>query len=140
VRTGKKVLIVDDEPDILMLLRVDLEAEGYETTLAADGQTALARICDERPDIVLLDVMMPVLDGWSVLQELARAEDQTPVVVVSAKASDHDAARALELGAAEYIIKPFDPTDLLSTVETVLSSTPYDIDAHRRDRLHRLFG
>ena len=66
-----KVLIVDDEPDILLMLRVNLEAEGYQTALAADGETALRRIADERPDLILLDVMMPVMDGWGVLEALA---------------------------------------------------------------------
>jgi DNA-binding response OmpR family regulator len=140
VKTTKKVLIVDDEPDILLMLRVDLEAEGYETTLAADGETALRRISEERPDLVLLDVMMPVVDGWGVLQRMSTGGHHAPVVMVSAKASDQDAVRALELGATEYVVKPFDPTLLLSTVADVLSSSPTDLDANRRRRLHELTG
>jgi len=140
VKPAKKVLIVDDEPDILLMLRVDLEAEGYETALAADGETALRRISEDRPDLVLLDVMMPVVDGWGVLQRMSSGGHQAPVVVVSAKASDHDAVRALELGATDYVVKPFDPTLLLSTVADVLSSTPGDLDANRRRRLHELTG
>ena len=95
MKPAKKVLIVDDEPDILLMLRVDLEAEGYETTLAADGETALRRICEERPDLVLLDVMMPVVDGWGVLQRMSAGGHRAPVVVVSAKANEQDAVRAL---------------------------------------------
>jgi DNA-binding response OmpR family regulator len=94
-----RVLIVDDEPDVLLLLRIELEAEGYETLLAADGETAMRRIAEERPDVVLLDVMMPVVDGWGVLRRLADAGSTTRVIVLSAKANDSDVVRALELGA-----------------------------------------
>lgn len=133
-----KVLIVDDEPDVLLLLRIELEAEGYETLLAADGETAIRRILEERPDIVLLDVMMPVVDGWGVLQRLAEHRVDTRVVVLSAKASDGDVAHALELGAQEYVTKPFEPAALLATVAHVLSSAPSDLEAGRQRRLHRL--
>jgi DNA-binding response OmpR family regulator len=118
-----KILIVDDEPDILLLLRIDLEAEGFETLLAADGETAIKRITEERPDMVLLDVMMPVVDGWGVLKHLAEKSIATRVVTLSAKASGADVSRALELGAVEYVTKPFDPAALLLTVNHVLSSS-----------------
>src|SRR5437660_10893545 len=104
-----KVLIVDDEPDVLLLLRIELEAEGYETLLAADGETAIRRILEERPDVVLLDVMMPVVDGWGVLKRLGEHGSDARVIVLSAKASAADVAHALELGALEYVPKPFDP-------------------------------
>jgi two-component system alkaline phosphatase synthesis response regulator PhoP len=133
-----RVLIVDDEPDVLLLLRIELEAEGYETLLAADGETAIRRIIEERPDIVLLDVMMPVVDGWGVLQRLADQGLTTRVIVLSAKASDGDVAHALELGAQEYVTKPFEPAALLLTVAHVLQSSPADLDAGRRRRLERL--
>src|SRR4051812_38798031 len=133
-----KVLIVDDEPDILLLLRIDLEAEGYETLLAADGETAIRRITEERPDVVLLDVMMPVVDGWGVLKRLAAQGSTTKVIVLSAKASDGDVAHALELGAHEYVTKPFDPAALLVTVPHVLQSSPADLEAGRLRRLERL--
>jgi DNA-binding response OmpR family regulator len=132
------VLIVDDEPEILLMLRIDLEAEGYETLLAADGETAVRRIVDEHPDVVLLDVMMPVVDGWGVMQRLAKLNVNTRVVVLSAKASGGDVARALELGAFEYVTKPFDSAALLVTVAHVLSSTPADLEAGRIRRLQQL--
>ena len=135
MKRAAKILIVDDEPDILLLLRIDLEAEGYETLLAADGETAIKRIVDERPDIVLLDVMMPVVDGWGVLRELAEMGSPTRVVVLSAKASGSDMVRALEMGALEYVTKPFDPAALLVTVAHVLASSPADLEAGRRRRL-----
>ena len=133
-----KVLIVDDEPDILLLLRIDLEAEGYDTCLAADGDTALRRIIEERPDVVLLDVMMPIVDGWGVLRRLHEMGNPTRVVVLSAKAADHDAVKALELGALEYITKPFDPIALLLTVNHILISSAADLEAGRRRRLEQL--
>ncbi len=132
-----KVLIVDDEPDILLLLRIDLEAEGYETLLAADGETALRRIFDERPDVVLLDVMMPVVDGWGVLKRLSSSLVSTRVVVLSAKTNDKDVVQALESGAVEYVTKPFDPAALLLTVEHILASTPEDLEAGRQRRLQQ---
>jgi len=133
-----RVLIVDDEPDVLLLLRIELEAEGYETLLAADGETAMRRIAEERPDVVLLDVMMPVVDGWGVLRRLSDAGSTTRVIVLSAKANDSDVVRALELGAHEYVTKPFDAAALLLTVGHVLSSTPADLEAGRLRRLRKL--
>src|SRR5438067_7363878 len=133
-----KVLIVDDEPDVLLLLRIELEAEGYETLLAADGETALRRIFEERPDVVLLDVMMPVVDGWGVLQRLAEHPSDVRVIVLSAKASDDDVSRALELGAHEYVTKPFDPAALLATVAHVLQSSHADLEGGRVRRLRQL--
>jgi len=133
-----RVLIVDDEPDVLLLLRIELEAEGYETLLAADGETAIKRIVEERPDIVLLDVMMPVIDGWGVLQRLAESGSGTRVIVLSAKANDSDVTHALELGAHEYVTKPFDAAALLVTVAHVLASNPADLEAGRLRRLQNL--
>ena len=113
------------------MLRVNLEAEGYQTALAADGETALRRIADERPDLILLDVMMPVIDGWGVLEALARDVFSQRVVVVSAKASERDVTRALELGASAYLSKPFDPDELIEVVGRVLSSTPSQLEEQR---------
>ena len=133
-----KILIVDDEPDILLMLRIDLEAEGYETCLAADGETALRRIVEDRPDLVLLDVMMPVIDGWGVLRRLNGMDSPARVVVLSAKAADHDAAKALAMGALEYITKPFDSVALLVTVNHILLCSPADLEAGRQRRLRQL--
>ena len=132
-----RVLIVDDEPDVLLLLRIELEAEGYETLLAADGETALRRIAEERPDVVLLDVMMPVVDGYGVLHHLSEHGSNTKVIVLSAKANDRDVAHALELGAYEYVTKPFEPAALLVTVAHVLQSSTADLEAGRLRRLEQ---
>lgn len=115
-----RVLIVEDEPDMLMLLRINLEQAGFDASLAADGATAMRRIAAERPDVVLLDLMLPVLDGWAVLADLGTRELAPPVIVCSAKGSPRDLARAYELGAVEYITKPFDMEDVLDTVRDVL--------------------
>ena len=114
------VLVVDDEPDILLLHRLNLEAAGHNVVLAADGLTALGRIADERPDAVILDVMMPVLDGWSVLARLQADPDSPPVLVVSAKSSPGDIARARRLGAADFLPKPYNADDLLRRVEALV--------------------
>jgi two-component system response regulator RegX3 len=116
-----KVLIVDDEPDVLLTLRMILEAEGFEASLAADGETALRRIDDEQPDLVVLDIMMPVLDGWFVLAELAGRSRRPRVVVGSATSSDVDRTRARELGADEYVTKPFEPDHLVTVIRGVLA-------------------
>jgi DNA-binding response OmpR family regulator len=130
-----RVLIVDDEPDILLMLRVNLEAEGYETALAADGETALELMGRERFDVMLLDVMMPVMDGWDVLDGLARVPDPPRVVVISAKSSDKDVARALGAGAIDYLSKPFSPRVLSGVVAEVLTLTDDGIVSHREARL-----
>ena len=135
-----KVLIVDDEPDILLMLRVNLESKGYDTALAADGETALRRIDEEHPDVMLLDVMMPVMDGWSVLEHLTGRDDAPRVVVLSAKTATRDMVRALTLGAADYLTKPFDPQGLVDTVARVLASSDAELEEHRQAVIGHLDG
>lgn len=133
--SGTKVLIVDDEPDILLMMRVNLDSEGFDTVLAADGETALERVRDEAPELVLLDVMMPVLDGWGVLENLASLDDAPRVIVVSAKAAPADLARAYRLGAADYVTKPFSIDGLIGVMRQVLARSAEDQEAYRRDAL-----
>ena len=135
-----KVLIVDDEPDVLLLLRVNLEAAGYETVLAADGETALSRIDDSDPDVVLLDIMMPVMDGWGVLRVLSERDSPPRVVVVSAKSSDRDIVRALSAGALDYITKPFDPDDLVDVVARTVTSPLAELEKLRAKNIERCGG
>ena len=116
-----KVLIVDDEPDLLLMLRMLLQSVGYDTGLAADGQDALDRIRKEHFDLVLLDVLMPVLDGWQVLEALKADDDAPPVIVVSAIA-DQNRTKALDLGARAVIAKPFDTEELLASVRAVMAA------------------
>lgn len=132
-----KVLIADDDPDILELLRQALEQDGHETLLASDGRTALKRIEAEAPDAVLLDIMMPVLDGWEVLEAVAAAASRKKprVIVVTAKANTSELVKALELGACEYVTKPFEIQDLITTVAKVLAGSDAEVSKHREELL-----
>lgn len=114
------MLVVDDEPDILLLHRLNLERAGHHVLLAADGVKALERIDADRPDVVVLDVMMPALDGWGVLDRLRTHTAPPPVVVVSAKSTREDIDRALASGAAAYLAKPFDSDRLVAVVASLL--------------------
>lgn len=116
------VLIVDDEPDILLMLRLNLESEGFTTLLAGDGETALRRVREESPEVMVLDVMMPLLDGWGVLEGLGTVNPRPKVVVLTAKDTPRDAQRAEELGANMFLNKPFDPGDLIGAIETVMGA------------------
>jgi DNA-binding response OmpR family regulator len=128
---------VDDEPDILLMLRVNLEGEGFSTALAGDGETALRRIEEERPDVVLLDVMMPVMDGWGVLQRLHRMDPRPRILVLSAKSGSRDVVKAYEMGADEYVTKPFDPDDLIKAIDMLLAMDLAALDERRRSQIRR---
>jgi two-component system alkaline phosphatase synthesis response regulator PhoP len=119
-----KVLIIDDEAPIRLLCRVNLEAEGMEVVEAPDGPTGLEVVESERPDAILLDVMMPGLDGWSVAERLLEREDtrEIPIVFLTARADLRDRARGMDLGGLDYITKPFNPVDLAALVEEVVSA------------------
>ena len=113
------VLIVDDDPVIQLLLRVNFEMDGFEVRTADDGEQGLQMARAAVPNLVLLDVVMPKLDGYQVLAEL-RADESTkhvPVVLLSAKSDDADRQAGLEAGADAYVTKPFDPTKLLAEVK-----------------------
>jgi CheY-like chemotaxis protein len=112
------VLVVDDEPQVVWMLQFSLEAEGFQTFAARDGRTALDELREHRPQLMLLDIMMPVMDGWSVLQEIRDLpEGERPrVVVVSARATLRDRAKAAELGAIAFVAKPFNVDDLLGVL------------------------
>lgn len=130
-----RILIVDDEPDILLMLRVNLEAEGYETLLASDGATALRRVDEEKPDLVLLDIMMPIVDGWGVLDEVGGSDSGPRVIMLSAKAGEDDVLRAWRNGADEYVTKPFDPDRLMVLVSEVLERSADDRRARRESAI-----
>jgi len=116
-----RILVVDDEPDILLLHRLNLEGAGHEVLLAADGMKALERIGSDSPDCVVLDVMMPVLDGWGVLEALRGASDSPPVLVVSAKSAAADIEHAMTMGAKGYLAKPFNAQTLLEEVARLVA-------------------
>ena len=135
-----KILIADDEEDVLMLCRVNLEFEGFDVVEAPNGSEALRTARSESPDLVLLDVMMPVKDGWETLDELKRDSDlhRIPVVMLTAKVQEEDQYRALAAGAADYVTKPFHPTALVRTVRTVLATTSEELDKRRQEALRKL--
>ena len=116
--TATRVLVVDDEPQVVWMLQFSLEAEGYETFAARDGVTALAEVREHHPSLMLLDIMMPVMDGWTVLEQLQTIPlaERPRVVVVSARASLRDRAKAMELGADAFVAKPFSVDDLLEVL------------------------
>jgi DNA-binding response OmpR family regulator len=117
-RTPTSVLVVDDEPQVVWMLQFSLQAEGYQTFSARDGRTALEEIREHHPKLMLLDIMMPVMDGWSVLEQMQSlpAEDRPRVIVVSARSSLRDRAKAAELGADAFVAKPFNVDDLLAVL------------------------
>jgi len=130
-----RVLIIDDEAPIRLLCRVNLEAEGMDVLEAADGVTGLDLARTERPDVVLLDVMMPGLDGWAVAQELIDdvETDVIPIVFLTARAEFRDRARGLDIGGVDYITKPFNPVELAPLVRRLLER----IERGERDDLRR---
>jgi len=128
-----RVLVIDDEAPIRLLCRVNLEAEGMDVLEAADGRTGLDLARDQQPDVVLLDVMMPGLDGWRVAEELLE-DDRTrgiPIIFLTARAEFRDRARGLDIGGVDYVTKPFNPLDLAQLVRGLLDR----IDRGERDEL-----
>lgn len=120
----EKILVVDDDPNICELLRLYLEKEGFKVTIANDGLSALDVFSSLLPDLVLLDIMLPSLDGWQVCREI-RKQWQTPIIMLTAKGETFDKVLGLELGADDYITKPFDTKEVVARIKAVLRrSTP----------------
>jgi len=119
----KKILIVDDEDDILHFLELVLREKGYEVATASGGHEALTKAQVDRPDLVLLDIMMPQMDGWEVLKLLRVDEgtSQIPVAMLSARTEAKDRVQGLQEGAIDYICKPFSLQELLGKIETIFS-------------------
>ncbi len=114
-----RVLIVDDDSNICELLRLYLQKEGYETVVANDGEQAVAMALKETPDLILLDIMLPKLDGWQVCREI-RKTLETPIIMITAKGEVFDKILGLELGADDYVTKPFDTKEVVARVKAVL--------------------
>jgi DNA-binding response OmpR family regulator len=130
-----RVLVVDDEAPIRLLCRVNLEAENIEVLEAADGVSGVETARAERPAVILLDVMMPGMDGWQVAENLMEDEStsQIPLIFLTARAELRDRAKGLELGGIDYITKPFNPVELASGVERLLDR----VRRGERDELRR---
>ena len=122
------ILVVDDEPSIVRLVRAKLQADGYAVVTAANGEEALARLDDERPDLIVLDLMMPGMDGFETLRRI-RSVSQAPVVMLTARAGDADKLRGLQGGADDYVTKPFNPDELSARVAAVLRRTAGGVPA-----------
>jgi DNA-binding response OmpR family regulator len=136
-----KVLIVDDEAPIRLLCRVNLEAEGMEVIEASDGQRGVESARRELPDVILLDVMMPRLDGWGVAQQLVGDEltKKIPIIFLTARAEVRDRARGLDIGGIEYVTKPFNPLELAPLIESLLERIRRDgLDLLRGEKLAEL--
>jgi DNA-binding response OmpR family regulator len=122
----KKILVVDDEDDILHFLEMVLREKGYQVTTASGGHEALTRAQIDKPDLVLLDIMMPQMDGWEVLK-LLRVDEETrriPVAMLSARTEAKDRVQGLQEGAIDYICKPFSLTELLGKIDAIFVQTP----------------
>jgi two-component system alkaline phosphatase synthesis response regulator PhoP len=115
-----RILIVEDEPDIAMVLQGDLRVEGYETEIAGDGETAIRRAKEGRWDLILLDVMLPLKDGFEVCREIRRARLKSRIILLTAKTQEAEKVMGLELGADDYITKPFSPRELRARIRAVL--------------------
>jgi len=113
-----KILVVDDEPRYLRLMEANLVTEGYHVIKATNGQEAVDMVAEKHPDLVLLDVMMPILDGFGACERI-REFSNVPIIIVTAKGSENDRVRGLDLGADDYIVKPFSATELLARVRAV---------------------
>lgn len=117
-----RILVVDDEPRMIRFIQMNLELEGYQVSQAGNGFEALNQLRDELPDLVILDVMMPDMDGFETLR-LLREVSAVPVIMLTVKADEEDKVRGLELGADDYVTKPFSPKELSSRVKAVLRRT-----------------
>ncbi len=116
--TGK-ILICDDDRNICELLRLYLEKDGYTLAIANDGEEALEKFASEAPDLILLDIMMPKLDGWQVCREI-RKKSNCPIIMITAKGETFDKVLGLELGSDDYVVKPFDPKEIVARIKAIM--------------------
>jgi len=122
----KRILVVEDEPAIAFGLQLDLKSEGYDVVIESDGESALQRARKEAFDLILLDVMLPRKDGFEVCRELRRGGSKTPVIMLTAKAQEAEKVLGLEIGADDYVTKPFSPRELRARVKAALRRTAED--------------
>ena len=128
--SNKKVLIVDDDTNICELLRLYLEKDGFDTVVANDGEAAIVKFNLEEPDMVLLDIMMPKLDGWQVCRAI-RKNSNVPIIMLTAKGETFDKILGLDLGADDYVTKPFDSKEVVARVRAVLRRSSNDESAEK---------
>ena len=135
-----RILVIDDEPDVLMLCRVNLELAGHEVVEASSGEAGLQLAREVRPDLVVLDVMLPRRDGYQVLGDLSSESTlrDVPVILLTAKAQTADRLAGWRAGCAEFVTKPFSPSELVEAVGRVHAMTVEERSEHRRSALARL--
>lgn len=135
-----RILVIDDEPDVLLLCRVNLSFEGHEVIDASDGPQGMEAAIEERPDLIVLDVMLPHGDGFTLLDQLKTepATKDIPVIMLTAKARGEDQRRGWEGGAALYLTKPFSPAALCEAVTSVSAMSPNERERHREQALRQL--
>lgn len=120
--SANKILVADDDRNIAELIRLYLEKENYNVVIADDGEQAIALFEQEKPDLILLDIMMPKLDGWQVCREV-RKKSNCPIIMITAKGETFDKVLGLELGADDYVVKPFDTKEIVARIKAVLRRT-----------------
>jgi len=116
---GKNVLIIEDDSNIAELLRLYMEKDGFSVTIAGDGATGLAEFEKNKPDLILLDIMIPVVDGWGVCRDMRRVSN-VPIIMLTAMGETHDEVAGLEMGADDYIVKPFEVGKLMARIHAVM--------------------
>lgn len=132
-----KILIVDDDQNICELLRLYIEKEGYEPIVVNDGEAAIAALGEHNPKLILLDIMLPKLDGWQVCREVRKVSD-VPIIMLTAKGETFDKVLGLELGADDYISKPFDTKEVMARIKAVLRRTYNDEESTKIVKFDKL--
>ena len=130
---ANKILVVDDDLHICELLKLYLENDGYTVYIANDGQEAVTTFLNKTPDLVLLDIMLPKMDGWQVCREI-RKTSTAPIIMLTAKGETFDKVLGLELGADDYVVKPFEAKEVMARVKAVLRRTKGESDAQAREK------
>ena len=128
---NEKILVVDDDTNICELLRLYLTKEGYQVTVANDGEEGLEKFNAVKPDMVLLDIMLPVMDGWAVCAHI-REKAKTPIIMLTAKGDVTDRITGLEMGADDYLVKPFEMKELMARINAVLRRSEIPDDTRKR--------
>ncbi|MGJ9382777.1 response regulator transcription factor [Salipaludibacillus sp. CF4.18] len=123
MKNSMKILLVEDDPYISELLDLYLSKEGYKVIFAADGEAGLEQYYDKNPEFVILDIMLPKQDGWEVCKEINRDERSVPILMLTGKGESYDKVRGLELGADDYVVKPFDPKEIIARIKAILRRT-----------------
>ncbi|MFO7820381.1 MAG: response regulator transcription factor [Halanaerobacter sp.] len=130
----KRVLIIDDDQNICKILKEYLVYEDFSVVVANDGKEGLKKIAEDNPDLIILDIMLPEMDGWEICQEL-RPENDIPIIMLSAKTEDTDKIMGLELGADDYVTKPFSPKEVVSRVKAVLRRSNSEKNSDKEEQI-----